>query len=137
LAHCYLASELPFPAIKVVGLYEAEQNYSGPQDLAPGKDYSLDRICNFLIEGHPLFECPTREERSRTTADEDAFFEELAHSPDYLRNVGYERGMRLRSLGRSTAELLRRSPLGVGDALLNAGRSRWHNVLAWVETKHT
>jgi hypothetical protein len=137
LAHCYLASELPFPAIKVVGLYEAEQNYSGRQDLAPGKDHSLDRICNFLIESHPLFECPTREERSRTTADEDAFFEELAHSPDYLRNIGYERGLRLRSLGRSTAELLRRSPLGVGDALLNAGRSRWHNVVAWVETKHT
>jgi hypothetical protein len=70
-------------------------------------------------------------------ADENAFFEELEHSPDYLRNVGYERGLRLRSLSRSTAELLRRSPLGVGDALLNLGRSRWHNVVAWVEAKRT
>ena len=137
LAHCYLASELPFPTINVVGIYEAEQNYSSPQDLAPGKDYSLDRICNFLIESHPLFESPTGEERSRTMADENAFFEELEHSPDYLRNVGYERGLRLRSLSRSTAQLLRRSPLGVGDALLNLGRSRWHNVVAWVEAKHT
>jgi hypothetical protein len=135
LAHCYLASELPFPAIKVLGLYEAERNYN-LEDLAPGKDYSLDRICNFLVESHPLFDCPTTEERSRTTAEEDAFFEELAHSPDFLRHVGYERGLQLRSLGRSTTRLLRRLPLGAGEALLNLGRSRWHNVLAWVETKH-
>ena len=39
------------------------------------------------------------EEQSRTKAEEDAFFEELAQSPDYLRNVRYERWLKLQSLG--------------------------------------
>ena len=105
LAYYYIfAFELPFPAVTVLGIYEAKSNYTRPEDLAPGKDDSLDHICNFLIEGQPLSDCPTVEEQSRTTADEDAFFEELAHSPDYLRNVRYERWLRLKSLGRLTTE---------------------------------
>ena len=35
-------------------------------------------ICGYLLNGRPLFDCPGVEERSRTTADEDAFFEELS-----------------------------------------------------------
>jgi hypothetical protein len=136
LAYYYIfACELPFPAVTVLGLYEVKPNYSEPEDLTHGKDYSLDRICNFLIEGSPLFDSPTVEETSRTTADEDAFFKELEHSPDYLRNLRYERWLRLQSLTRSTKSLLRRLPFGIGDVLLNLGRNRWHALLKWVETE--
>jgi Capsule polysaccharide biosynthesis protein len=134
LAYYYIfVFELPFPAVTMSGMYEAKPNYSCREDLAPGVDDSLDHICSFLIEGQPLFDCPTSEERCRTTADEDAFFEKLACSPDYLRNVGYERWLRLRSLGRSTKNLFRRLPFGVGLALLNLGRRRWQAFLTWVE----
>jgi hypothetical protein len=135
LAYYYIfAFELPFPAVTVLGIYEAKLNYVHREDLAPGKDDSLDHICDFLTKGCPLFDCPTTEERSRTTADEDAFFEELANSPDYLRSVRYERWLRLQSLGWWTKDLLRRLPFGPGDALLNLGRRGWHALLAWLET---
>jgi Capsule polysaccharide biosynthesis protein len=135
LAYYYMFRfELPFPAVSVSGLYEAKPNYVHREDLAPGKDDSLDHICNFLTEGRPLFDGPAAEDRSRSTAEEDRFFEELAHAPDHLRNVRYERWIRLQSLGRSTRDSLRRLPLGVGHALLNLGRRRWHAFLTWVET---
>jgi hypothetical protein len=138
LAYYYIfACELPFPAVTVLGLYQAELNYSGPEDLASGKDYSLDHLCDFLINNQPLFGSPTLAELSRTTADEDAFFEELAHSPNFLRNRRYERWLRLKSLTRSTEDILRRLPFGAGNVLLNLARHRWYAILTWVETEHT
>ena len=134
LAYYYFAFELPFPAVTVLGTFENKSNYAHLEDLAPGKDSSLDRICNFLVRGRPLFDCPTAENRSRSTADENAFFEELANSPDHLRNVRYERWLRLRSLGRFTKGLLQRVPFGAGDALLSLGRGKWNAFLTWVET---
>lgn len=136
LAYYYIFRfELPFPAVKVLGVFEAESNYVNRQDLAPGKDDSLDHICDFLMKGCPLFDCPTREEQSRTTADEDAFFEELAHSRTYPRSDRLECWLRLKSLGLSAKELLRRLPFGAGEALLNLGRSRWYAFLTSVETR--
>ena len=136
LAYYYVfIFEPSFPAVNVLGIYEAELNYSQREDLAPGKDGSLDHICDFLIEGRPLFDCPTAQEQSRTTADEDAFLEQLAHSPDYLRSARYERWLRVQSLGGATKDLLRRVPFGAGDALLNMGRRRWNAFLTRVERK--
>jgi hypothetical protein len=131
LAYCYLFRfEPPFPAITVLGIYQAKVNYDRPEDLAPGKDSSLDRICNFLLNGSPLSDCPTPDEQSRSTSDEDAFFAELERSPDYLRDIAYERWFRLNSSTQSMRDLVRRLPFGVGDALLSLGRHRWHSLLA-------
>jgi hypothetical protein len=133
LAYSYLFRfEPPFPSITVLGLYEAKVNYVGPEGLAPGRDSSLDRICNFLLKGNPLSERPTSEEQSRSAAEEDAFFEELERSPGYLRDLAYERRLRLRSLTQSTRDLVRRLPFGVGDAFLTLGRHSWHSLLARV-----
>jgi hypothetical protein len=134
LAHYYIAAcELPFPAVTVLSIYEVKLNYTHPEELAPGKDHSLDRICNFLIEGRPIIEPPPTEERSRSAADEDAFFEEMARS-NYLRNARYERWLKLKSLTRSTKDIVRCLPFGIGDALLDLGRRRWYAFLTWVET---
>jgi hypothetical protein len=135
VAHYYFTSELPFPAVKVLGVFEAKLNDNHPVDAAPGNDDSLDRICKFLIEGSPLFASPAADERHRTTADEDAFFDRLARSPHYLRNARYERWLKLKSLGWLTRDLLRRLPFGAGHTLLNLGRRRWHALLTWVESK--
>ena len=130
---CVFAFELPFAAVKVLGLYEAELNYRHVEDLAPGKDPSLYHICDFLMKGLPLHD-PRAKGTVGATADEDAFFDELAHTPDYLRNTRYERWQRFLSLGRSTKDLLRRLPFGIGDVLLNLGRRRWHALLTWMES---
>jgi hypothetical protein len=135
LAYRYIFSfELLFPAITMLSLYNAKLNYTQPEDLAPGKDDSLDHICNFLIENRPLFDSPTVEEQSRTTADEDAFLEELAHSPDYLRNVHYERRVRLQWLGKSASDLIRHLPFGAGKVLPDLARRRWRAFLTLVES---
>jgi Capsule polysaccharide biosynthesis protein len=135
LAHYYFGSELPFPAVNLVGVFGVKLNDAYRQDVALGKDDSLNRICRFLIKGGALFDCPTAEERRRTTADEDAFFDRLARSPNYLKNSRYERWLKLKSLGWLTRDLLRLLPFGAGDALLNLGRRRWHVLLTWVESK--
>jgi hypothetical protein len=138
LAHYYsFACELPFPTITVVSLYEVTLNYTHPGELTPGKDQSLDRVCNFLITGCPLIELPTTEERTRTTADEDTFFDELENSPECLKSVRYERWLKLQSLTRWIKDNFRRLPFGMGDFLLDLGRPRWRAFLTWVETNHT
>jgi hypothetical protein len=135
LAYYYIfAFEPPFPVITVLGIYEAKLNYTGPEGLAPGRDPSLDRICNYLVDGSPLLDCPSIEEQSRTTAEEDGFFEELAGSPNYLRDLRYERWLKLKSLTGSTKHLFRRLPFGFGDVLLNLGRRRWYSLLARMES---
>lgn len=136
LAYYYiLVFEPPFPAVTVSGIYEAKLNYTCQEDLASGKDDSLNHICRFLIEGHPFFDHPSLEERSRTTADEDAFFEDLARSPNYLRSVRYENWLRAQSLGRSMKGLLRHLPLGAGNALLSLGGTGWNAFLTRMERK--
>jgi len=81
LAYYYVCQfELAFPAITVLNIYEAETNYTKKEELGVGFDASLDRICNFLIEGTSLFDSPTEEALSRSTAVEDAFFDELENA---------------------------------------------------------
>ena len=130
LAYYYIFKfELPFPAITVQDIYRAELNYINAGDLSAGKDDSLDRICNFLISGLPLHNEPSSYDRLRTTADEDAFFEELANAPEYLVNTHYERWLKMKSLGRAVTGLLKRLPFGIGNTVLQVGRRSWHTVL--------
>ncbi len=78
LAYCLVCTfEMEFPLITVLDIFDAKPSYREKEDLAAGKDPSLDRICNYLIDGSPLFESPTPEDRSRSTAEEDAFFDQL------------------------------------------------------------
>lgn len=138
LAYYYIFTfEPPFPAVTVLGLYEAKASHSDPGKLSQGKDGSLDRICNYLMNGEPVHARPTVEEKSRTTTDEDGFFDELARSTTYLRNPRYERWLKLKSLSRSATVLFRRMPFGTGEALLTLGRRKWHALLARVEARGT
>ena len=137
LAYYYFASELPFPAVSVLGVFDVKINDAHRAELGSGGDRSLDRICNFLMNGEPLYEDPTPAERMRPVAEEDAFFDELARSPNYLRNIRYERWLRWKSLGRSMKNAASYLPLGAGNALVGMGRRRWHAFLQWMESGAT
>src|SRR6202044_2599599 len=58
LAYYYIFRfELPFPAVKVSGVYDAAVNYVDRQYLTAGNDDSLDHVCDFLIKARPLWDC--------------------------------------------------------------------------------
>jgi hypothetical protein len=138
LAYYYFfAFEPSFPAVTVLGVYHAKLNYATPQDLAEGKDDSLDRMCSFLIKAVPLYGQVSLEERSRSTAEEDAFFEALANSPRALRNLRYEAWLRLQAVAQLVKVLSRRLPFGVGEAFLKMGRRSWHVILGRVVANAT
>jgi hypothetical protein len=134
LAYYYIFKfELSFPAVKVIGPFQARANYESAQELTRGRDESLDRVCDFLMDEGTLFEQPTSAESDRTTHDEDTFFDELERSPNYLRSDRLEHWLQLKSIGRSVTAMTRRLPFGLGDALLDAGRERWRSVLKSIE----
>jgi hypothetical protein len=137
LAYYYFSSEPPFPAVSIADVFDVTVNKAYRDQGMWERDPALDRICGFLVNDEPLHRSPGSEERTRTTAEEDAFFDELAQKPDYLRSARYERWSRVKQVGRSGTSLARRLPLGTGDALLNLGRRRWHALLKWVESSQS
>jgi hypothetical protein len=125
--------DMPFPKVTVESLYHARENFVSPADLEPGMDSSLDRICRFLVEEGPLFEPPSGADLARTTAEEDAFLDELASSPHSFRERRLERWLRLRSTGRMVKSILLRLPFGAGERILNISRPGWHSMLKSIE----
>ena len=135
LAYYYIFTFEPaFPKVTMVDLYKAEPNYSADNQLAAGQDKSLDRICRFLVNGDSLVDRPAPDEQSRSTQDEDAFFSALCASPHPMRNLRYERWLRLKSAAYPVKKWVRLLPFGIGDALLDAGRGHWHALLRRLET---
>jgi len=127
LAYYYVFEfELPFPLVSVFGVMDVELNYKGLEALAPGLDKTLDHICDYLLQNGPLFDSPTEAQLSRSTVEEDAFFEWMERTPDCLRDRNYERllpGIKsLGLLGRSTKNAIRKMPFGAGAGLLKAGK---------------
>jgi hypothetical protein len=125
--------DMPFAKVKVQGLYAARENFNGPSDLAPGKDPSLDAICRFLIDGGELFEPPSSADLARTSAEENAYFAELASAANSFREPRYEQWIRLRSIGRIAKHVLQRLPFGAGERILNLGRPGWHSMMNSLE----
>lgn len=134
LAYYYIFEyELPFPAISVKDIYDADVNYRVPDDIEAGKDKSLDHICNFVINGSSLHDSPSLDDLQRTSVEEDAFFKELARGPEYLVNAKYERWIRLKSFGQKLRGHLRDLPFGVGEVLISIGRRSWYWWLTSLE----
>jgi hypothetical protein len=128
LAYYYVFKfELPFPLVSMERIMDAKLNYSVPDELVPGQDDALDHICNYLINGYPLFDFPTESELARTTAEEDAFFAELVQAKQPFSDVDYEKWLertsRLHWIGRSIQNVLKRLPLGIGNILNSMGKA--------------
>ena len=106
--------ELPFPLVAKQGVMEVALNYTSAEDLAPGKDPTLDRACGYLMTGADVFSSPTASDRQRTTADEDAFLAQMEQSAEPFRDLAYERRLhrvdRLNRLGRRVQRALASLP---------------------------
>ena len=137
LAYYYVFKfELPFPLVSMSSVMNADLNYTTPEALTPGKDDVLDRICNHLIDGHPLFDHPTDSERARTMAEEDTFFAELEAAAEPFRAKEYERRLRrtgsLNWLGRAIQSAVQHLPFGTGKLLNKVGKVIYLPLLRWL-----
>jgi hypothetical protein len=92
----------------------------------------VDRICDYLLEDKPLFDPPADSERSRSAADEDAFFEWLEKTPNPLRDLAYERRLPavngLKRLAQGSKSAIRKIPFGAGANLLRVGKRLYRSV---------
>lgn len=127
LAYYYVFKfELPFPLVSVFGVMDVELNYRATEALGPGLDRTLDRLCDYLLDGAPLFESPTDEDRSRTRVEEDEFFERMEKTPDPLRDRSYERRLPMINafwrMAQGGKRAIRRMPFGSGAHVLRVGK---------------
>ena len=133
LAYYYVFEfELPFPLVSIFGVMDVKLNYQGTEALGRGQDKSLDRICDYLLEQKPLFDPPTEAERSRSSTEEDAFFEWMDRTPDSLRDRAYERRLPLinglKRLAQGSKNAIRKIPFGAGANLLRVGKRLYRSV---------
>ena len=133
LAYYYVFKfELPFPLVSVFGVMDLELNYRGKEALEPGRDKTLDQICDYLLQNRPLFEPPTGADLVRDTAEEDAFFDWMERTPDCLRDWSYERLLpvfkRLGRVRRSVTNIIGKMPFGVGAGVLAAEKRLYRSL---------
>ncbi|MDC0357810.1 hypothetical protein OAO01_03265 [Oligoflexia bacterium] len=55
--------------------YQADFRFASIDELLPGSDPTLDRVCDHIIDGTELIKLPEAESYVRTTTAEDVFFE--------------------------------------------------------------
>lgn len=137
LAYYYVFKfEVPFPLVAMEDVLDFKVNYTSLEELAPGQNKELDNICNYLLKGTYLYDTPAATEQARTNDDEDAFFELIERSADYMRDIPYERYQprinRLRWLGRSAREIFEHMPFGTGNPLIKAGRLIYRSLFQWL-----
>ena len=121
----FFGMQLPFPLVKWVNRHESEVCYNSPDALQPGRDSSLDRICEFLLHGTPIFGAPTRAEIP-DKAQENAFFDELNHEGNWTQlPVSEQNKLSAQNARTSFMERLRqRARRLLPDALIKTV-SRW------------
>ncbi len=111
--------ELPFPLVSVFGVMDFKLNYEGLEALEPGRDATLDHICDYLLYNKSLFDAPSEAEVTRSTEDEDAFFDWVERTPDCLRDRNYER---LVPILNGIKRIVRKLPFGAGEAIRQTGK---------------
>ncbi len=90
MAYSYVFKfEPPFPLVRAHGVIDVSLGYDSVEELAPGRDPTLDRICGYLIEQSSVYESPSSEDIARTSIEEDEFFDwlEAQHEPFRDREV--------------------------------------------------
>lgn len=74
-----------FPLVRVDDRVSSRVTYSDESALLPGRDATLDRICDFLFDGRPLFDAPTPADLALTNQQEDDFFAALEANENWLK----------------------------------------------------
>jgi hypothetical protein len=74
----FCRADVPFPLVEMTDARTGSLAYTTLEELAPGRDPSLDRICRILLEGEPVFPAPAAGDLARPTDAEDAFLRRFA-----------------------------------------------------------
>ena len=83
--HRYLFDmDVPFGLVSLTDCFTSRLNYTCNDELVPGADSGLDRVCNFLLQGIPIFPPPTERDRQISTGEEDRFFSRLEADSRWL-----------------------------------------------------
>ena len=73
--HHFIRWSIPFPLVSVIKVHNAKLNYTTTTQLLPGKDKSLDRICDFILLNKPVYPAPEPGDEN-SLAEENKFLEE-------------------------------------------------------------
>jgi hypothetical protein len=138
MAYCYVfIFEPPFPLVRKEGVFDVRLTSDNLERLSPGRDQTLDNICDYLIDGKPLYRYPTDVEVSNSAEDEEGFFEWVERTPNYLRDVNREKWIRrvgrMREVAANAKSLLQHVPFSSG--VQEVFRSNWHRSLRWMERR--
>lgn len=112
IAHGVFDSQKEFPLVQVDERVLSRYTYSNESALAPGRDATLDRICNFLFDGRPIFDAPTPADLAKSTNEEDIFFDALANNGTWLKPQLNARRIKLQ-WGRIRKGTIRRARKGL------------------------
>lgn len=82
----FFSMQIPFSLVSMVGQFESKLNYASIDALKPGLDAQVDRICNFLLRGEPIFPGPNLQELNRSNQDENDFLDGLDGNPSWLED---------------------------------------------------
>lgn len=58
--HYYTMGSMAFSSVGVKNVYQPDFRLNSPDDLQPGVDPTMDRLCEHILEGGPLYPLPTR-----------------------------------------------------------------------------
>lgn len=104
----FFGMQMPFPLVEWRSRHESAVKYTSPDALREGADPTLDRICNFLLKGTPLFSSPEASGIARLPNEEDAFFTEIENNANWLRMSETEhQSLRLREARLNRWDALR------------------------------
>lgn len=84
----FFRHSVQFKSFEIKNNFEPNIKISSLADLAPGKDATLDRICDHVLHNRSIFKLPTREEWSRSSNEEHEFLSaELQHLKETKRKT--------------------------------------------------
>jgi hypothetical protein len=131
-----------FNSFGIKNHFEADIRIRSLDDLAEGKDPSLDRVCNHIIKGSPLSDLPSTEDISRSHDEEDLFFKnELLEIKEQRRGIHQKSVMFSSSSLNPAIAVIHTSAKDAieNNSLFSAwmGRSRYENLIIYSCDKKT
>lgn len=110
----YYQMQRSFPLVSLSGLHENRLEYETVEELAPGRNEALDRICDYLMKGRDLYDPPEEAVRQRAAGEEARFLDRSWNDPDWLKP---KKARRFKAAAYSTATSLRSIPTRIALSL--------------------
>lgn len=130
--HSYITKlSVTFRSFGISKIYGADIRIKSLEDLLPGVDPTLDRVCDRFLRGASLLEMPSSEHSARGLGDEDRFFaEELKLLSSFRGEVRDQSGRFASSRPPRTVAVVFTNTQPSGECRLSLERSR-HKALSY------